>query len=257
MIIVENAREWLNLGVHHHSADLHSDRYGLKQLAIAVTQSGNVLALHTDGGSIMWEHHIPVTSHTKRLLLLRRATFGTPEILIVSQPSNVLLLLITHSFFFFNTPSSVQDQTTLITLKALTGEVLSTETLDLQTQLVVSLSQVDADGRHVILLVDPQHRSHIFPSTNSIIALANQAAPNTHFYLINSDLGQITGYKLSPLQQVHFLIPPPPCCVPLTLISYSRAQQLSVRLKFGQFRLELQLSPILMALSTLKHQEEY
>ncbi|KAM8830713.1 ER membrane protein complex subunit 1 [Synchiropus picturatus] len=163
--------------------NLSRDEFNLQKMMVMVTASGKLFGIDSKTGSILWKHYLNnIPSNAAFKLMVQRTTAHFPHppqctLLIKDKDTGLATLHVFNPIF---------GKRSHITPPALPQPILQSLLLPL----------MDQDYAKVLLLVDDQYKVSAFPSTKNVLQQLQEMASSIYFYLVDSSLGRLSGYRL-------------------------------------------------------------
>ncbi|XP_068453372.1 ER membrane protein complex subunit 1 [Clinocottus analis] len=163
--------------------NLSRDEFNLQKMMVMVTASGKLFGIDSKTGTILWRHYLDsIPSNAAFKLMVQRTTAHFPHppqctLLIKDKDTGLATLHVFNPIF---------GKKSHVTPPALPQPMLQS----------LMLPVMDQDYAKVLLLVDDQYKVSAFPSTKNVLQQLQEMASSIFFYLVDSDQGKLTGYRL-------------------------------------------------------------
>eukprot|EP00164_Ancoracysta_twista_P006603 GFYU01009223.1.p1 GENE.GFYU01009223.1~~GFYU01009223.1.p1 ORF type:complete len:973 (-),score=330.11 GFYU01009223.1:216-3134(-) len=160
---------------------LSRDSFGLRKMIVTTTESGKVIVLHSETGAVIWHKYFPLTdAEIVKLFVTRPASGKKPECVILGRSLE-----------------SSQGPTFLSWFDPLTGSEFDYQRLDFNVQHAFLIPKMDAELRHILVIVDTRENVHVFPQSADAIAAFDAYSSSVYYFTINdsSDSG-IVGFHV-------------------------------------------------------------
>ncbi|XP_020276336.1 ER membrane protein complex subunit 1 [Asparagus officinalis] len=165
------------------------DHNGFRKLIIVLTRAGKVLALHTGDGRIVWSVLLPS--------LRKSESCPNPSAL------NLYQWQVPHHHAMDENPSvlvvgrcgiSSDAQGVISVIDSYTGKERSSQKLGHSILQVIPLSFTDSREQRLHLIVDANHRAHLYPRTEESINIILPEISNIFWYSVDRKQGVIRGH---------------------------------------------------------------